>query len=218
MSEKVSFIIVDDHPTMRVGIKTILERHNNFQSLGEVSTLEEFARLMQSNQPDLIIVDISLGENSGFDIFSSLQKKTCSPYILFISMHIKPAYIIKAVSLGAMGYVSKDSSDEIIYRAALTVSEGHHFFDEYASDSIAKWIRALPTQAEYIQDQKYNQLSQREKDVFVWLAKGADINTISSELYISKKTVMNYRNSIMSILNLDDLLELRAYAEEIGLL
>ncbi len=212
-----TFIIVDDHPTFRAGLRAALEKGGRFVCVGEGGTVDEMCRLIREKRPVLAVVDIALGEESGFEVFSCRGLTEELPAVLFISMFIKPSYVVKAISLGGRGYVVKDSKEEIIVQAAETVAAGHHFFDKAAADALADWLRSVPRAGEMVQDSKYNALSEREKEVLFLLVEGRDTAMIANNLFISRKTVMNYRNSILKTLGLENLFELKAYAEEMGL-
>lgn len=218
MSEQKGFIIIDDHPSMRVGIRTVLEKSGEFVSVGEGGTVKEMYQLVRKKRPDIALVDINLASGSGFDIFSGALMNSAQPKVLFISVYLKPTYVVKAITLGAAGYITKNSSTETILRAARTVAEGHHYFDPYASDALAKWIRSIPNAGELVENDRYNALSEREKEIFLLLAQGKRSGEVASLLNISCKTASNYRNSIMRTLELDSDFELQAFAEEMGLL
>jgi DNA-binding NarL/FixJ family response regulator len=217
LQSEYTFIIIDDHPTFRSGLRATLEKDGRFNCLGEGGTVKEMCRLIREKRPVLSVVDIALGEESGFEVFSCRGREGEQPAVLFISMFIKAHYVVKAISLGGRGYVVKDSPQEVIYRAAESVAEGHHFFDSAASDALADWMRSVPHAGEMVQDGRYNSLSEREKEIFFLLAEGGDTATIAKKLFISRKTVMNYRNSILRTLELENTFELKAYAEDMGL-
>jgi DNA-binding NarL/FixJ family response regulator len=212
-----TFIIVDDHPAMRTGIRTVLENKGGFECVGEGETTGEMHTLIKKHRPELAIVDISLGEESGFDIFSRLDAHQPRPEVLFISMFVKPAYVVRAVTLGGKGYVAKDSPSDVICRAAEAVSLGHHFFDSFASDALANWIRTIPNAGEMVENCEYNTLSDREREIFLHFARGMSTAEIAAKLYISGKTVQNYRNTILRTMGFDSLFELKAFAEEMGI-
>ena len=212
-----NFVIIDDHPTVRKGIRTALEKRANFACAGEGGSVEEMRALIKTKKPELAIVDISLGGESGFDLFTQLETAPVKPEVLFISMFVKPAYIVKAITLGGKGYVSKESPLDVICHAAETVSRGHHFFDTFAADSLADWIRTIPNAGDIVESKEYNSLSEREKELFLLFAQGLSTAEIAATLFISKKTVQNYRKHIIQTMGFDTLFELKAFAEEMGL-
>lgn len=223
--QEVSFVIVDDHPSMRTGLRAVLEGAEGFRCAGEAGTVAELCKLVFKTQPRLILVDVNLPESSGFDIFACLpsrreEHELCrqGPAVLFVSMFLKPNYIVKAATLGAMGYVAKDSSAEIIRQAARTVCEGHHYFGPLATDALVEWVRSVPNAGGLVQNNAYNSLSERERELFRLFAIGKDVPQISKELYISRKTVLNYRNAILQNLGLESVFELKAFAEEMGII
>jgi DNA-binding NarL/FixJ family response regulator len=203
---------------MRAGLKAILEEEGDFSCVGEAETLKEAVRIVLEREPALAFVDISLGNESGFDFFSLLETAAKQPSVIFISMFFKANYVVKAVTLGAMGYVAKDSPSGEILRAARAVREGHHFFDPFAADSIAEWLRTVPNAGEMVVNNEYNCLSDREKEIFRLLAEGFTTAEIGKRLFISHKTVQNYRNTILRRLKLDSMFELKAFAVEMGIL
>jgi DNA-binding NarL/FixJ family response regulator len=218
MSSSVEFVIIDDHPSMRAGIRAILERTGEFVAVGEAATVEEMCMFIREKQPQLLIVDINLSEGSGFDVFSCVTQASYTPRVLFLSMFIKPTYVVKAVTLGGAGYVTKNSPGEVILMAARTVSSGHHFFDPHAADVVAEWIRSVPNADNMVQDESYNSLSEREKEILILFARGDGSREVAEKLHISTKTASNYRNSILRTLGFDTVFELKAFAEDVGLL
>ncbi|MDZ7792212.1 MAG: response regulator transcription factor [Spirochaetia bacterium] len=223
--KKIPFIVVDDHPSMRTGLRTVLEAAEEFYCAGEAETVAELRKLVEKQLPQLILMDVNLPESSGFDVFACVpttreenELNRERPAVLFVSMFLKPNYIVKAVSLGAMGYVAKDSSAEIIRQAARTVCRGHHYFGPLATDALVEWVRSVPNARGLVQNDAYNCLSEREKEVFLLFAVGKDVPQISRELYISRKTVLNYRKAILQSLELESVFELKAFAEEMGII
>ncbi len=220
MSEATRFIIIDDHPSMRMGIRTILEDSGEFISVGEGQSVKELSGVIREEKPDIALVDINLGTGSGFDIFTarSITGVGELPKVLMLSMFVKSTYVVKAITLGAAGYVTKNSPPYLILDAARAVAAGHHYFDIYAADVLAEWIRSIPNAGGMVHNDSYNALSEREKEIFILLARGMGSGEIAAQLHISRKTASNYRNSIMRSLGLESSIEIQAFADEMGLL
>lgn len=220
MSEPVHFVLIDDHPSMRTGIRTILEDSGEFVSVGEGECVKKLSGTIREKRPDIALVDINLSTGSGFDIFSSPYRTGDKefPRVLMLSMFVKSSYVVKAITLGAAGYVTKNSPPHLILDAARAVASGHHYFDIYAADVLVEWIRSIPNAGGMVQNDSYNALSEREKEIFILLARGMGSGEIASQLHISRKTASNYRNSIMRALGLESSIEIQAFADEMGLL
>ncbi len=216
-------ILIDDHPMLRKGMISALDEDDRFRCVGEAGTISELKELLKSTRPEIALVDISLPDGNGFEIFPLLNNldhrgKPWTTKVVFISMFIKPAYVARAISLGAWGYISKETPTSTAREGIKQVLQGQYFFDTAATDALVRWVKSVPHPEDIVGDERYNQLSSREKEVLSLLAKGTAPKEISQILYISEKTVINYRKTIFNALGVNNTAELHAYAEKLGIL
>jgi DNA-binding NarL/FixJ family response regulator len=218
MSEKKTILIIDDHPLYREGLKTIIEREARFQVVGEAGSAREGLRKAKSLKPDLIVMDISLPDQSGIQLTYEIRSLLSETRILVISMHSKIDYITEAFQAGATGYVVKESASERLLQGLESVANGDYFLDSSVSHAVVENLLKSPLKEAKITDADYRTLTPREQEVMRLLAEGLSSKAAAEKLYISPKTVENHRANIMNKLGLHSTIELVRYAAKIGLI
>lgn len=210
--------IVDDHPLMRRGYRSLLESERDLEVCGEAGTVEEAWAALTGTGADLVIVDITLEDASGIDLVRRLHARKPGLPLLVVSMHEEMLYAERALRAGARGYLTKGSADSELVGAVRTLlAGGHHLTPRMQARAIDQMAgRAAPpgTPAESI-------LADRELEVFELLGRGFSTRDVAETLRISPKTVETYRGRIKEKLGLSDSNELlhRAvhYAQDRGL-
>ncbi len=216
--ERVSVLIIEDHSAVREGIKSILRASNRFIVVAETGSTEKASGLMEHHQPDICLLDISLGEESGLDLLPQL--KTISPRskVAVHSMFARLDYFQQALQQGASGYFTKQSSPEVLIAGLELINRGEYFFDRHITELLMPEYICRPANIIETRHDDYDSLSHREQEVFRLLAEGHSNRTIASSLFISHRTVENYKSSILKKLALDNNAELVRYAQSIGII
>jgi DNA-binding NarL/FixJ family response regulator len=218
MTQKRTVLIVDDHPLFREGLKAIIGRAPRFEIAGETGTAKEGFRMAKALNPDLVLVDISLPDQSGIDLTRRIRGMLSETRILIISMHSNIHYIAEAFQAGAMGYIVKESAAERLLQGLDTVLAGDYYLDSAVSHQVVERILALPKENARITDGAYETLTPREQEVMRLLAQGVSTREVADRLCISPKTVENHRTNIMGKLGLHSGIELARYAARLGII
>lgn len=218
MAEQKSIIIIDDHPLFREGLKTIISRDDRFKVVGEAGSGHEGLEITKRLKPDLVIVDISLPDQSGIQLTRELRQFLSETKILIVSMHSKIDYIAEAFQAGATGYVVKESASERLLQGLKSVAKGDYYLDSSVSHAVVENLMKSPLKAAKITDADYATLTPREQEVMRFLAEGLSSKAVAEKLFISPKTVENHRANIMNKLGLHSTIELVRYAAKLGLI
>lgn len=218
MDQKKTIMVVDDHPLFREGLKSIIGRITRYKVVGEAGNGREALKLVKELKPDLVLVDMSLPDQTGIELTRKILELSSTIRIVIVSMHSKADYIFKAFQAGATGYVVKESASEKLLQAIDNVLKGDYFMDSHVSKEVVRKLMDIQNKEQKITDAAFNTLTPREQEIMILVAEGLTTNQISERLYISPKTVENHRSSIMRKLNLRNTIEVARYAVKLGLI
>lgn len=200
--------IVDDHALVREGLRTMLEAAGH-RVVGEAGAatpaLGELVRL----QPQIALIDLNLGQRSGLELLAEMQRRHLATRTIVLSMSARPQHVAEALRLGAAGYVLKDASAAELRAAIDAVAQGRRYLGPHEAELAA---RGLADRGRGAAD-----LSARESQVLVMVARGASSARIGQQLHLSPKTVDTYRSRLMAKLGLDDVPALVRWAIREGL-
>jgi DNA-binding NarL/FixJ family response regulator len=217
MAPKKTILIVDDHPLVREGLKSILRPAAEYEVIGQAGRARDALHLVKSLKPDLVLLDLSLPDKSGLEITSEIRNISPSTRILIVSMHSRVDYIVKAFQAGATGYMTKESATGSLLAGIERVLNGEYFMDGSVSHRVVEKLMQTPEKEMKITDAAYETLTPREQEIMVLLAEGYSAKEAGAKLFISPKTVENHRANIMNKLGLHSTLELVRYAARLGL-
>jgi DNA-binding NarL/FixJ family response regulator len=192
-------MLVDDHPLMRQGMKTLIEQHRRFEVCGEADNAPRALELVAKLQPDLAIVDISLQSTNGIELTKGLRGLCPAMQVLIISMHDENVYAERALRAGAMGYLMKHEAGDKIIAALEQILDGEvHLSDGVKGRMLHRFVQhrtdALISPME--------KLSDREMEVFQLLGNGYGTREIANLLKLSVKTIDSYREHLKEKLGL----------------
>lgn len=190
-------LIVDDHVVVRQGLKQFIADIGDLSIAGEASSGAEALPLVQQQDWDLVLLDISLTDMSGLDLLQRLKRIKPELPVLVFSMHAEEAYAMMAITNGAAGYITKDSPADELLLAIRRVANGGN----YVGPKLAHQLLTGATNKETPR-QRHEALSKRELEVLLLLSRGLALTVIAERLHLSAKTVSTYRARILEKLDL----------------
>jgi DNA-binding NarL/FixJ family response regulator len=207
----VRILLVEDHPVVRRGIAQLLGDAPDMEVCGEAQSVDEALDIVATAKPDVALVDLSLRDSNGIDLIKALKAKYPAIASLVLSMHSEAGYVEKALRAGARGYVTKDQADEVIIEAIRRVHAGGLYVQNDLSEGV---LQRLVEGTEKAVADRVDELSDRERAVFLMMGEGKDGKEIASELGVNLKTVETYRRRIRAKLDINSMSKLAHAAFE----
>ncbi|AHC14492.1 response regulator [Salinispira pacifica] len=216
----MNILFVDDHTIFREGVASFFTEDKKCKSLFTAANIDDALAILRNEPVDLLITDLNFPERSGFELLENLQGEAIEIPVIVLSMLDDMETVKKVLSLGARGYITKSSGFESLSRAIKEVSTGGYHFDQQILSLLVKCAVKQVKKADCngFDETALLDLSERQREVFLLLAKGIKIEEIAEKLYISLKTVENHRTQIYKKLGVSDRLELHRLAEECQLI
>ena len=210
--EKINILLVDDYKLIRESLSYILNSDSRFRVIGDTSNGEQAVKMAKEQKPKIVLMDINMSPLNGFEVTKLLRKYVPGSKVIGMSMHSMPAYARRMLQIGAMGYVTKNSSREELLSAITEVNEGKKYICEEVKNILAR---------QELGDQSglpdMNVLSRREIDVVQLIKEGLSSKEIAGHLDIALKTVEVHRYNILKKLNLKNAAALVNYSNSQGL-
>ena len=203
--DKVSILLVDDHRLLISGLTLLLNGEKDFHVVGQADTADAALSLAEALQPEIIVLDISLGNISGLDILPELLKVAPESKIVILTMHNDCRYLQEAMAKGAKAFVVKKAIDEDLLYAIRTVLRGDlYIYPALVSDFVTSSQEEQSSPDELL----WQSLSRREQQVMKSVAQGFTSREIANDLLLSEKTIATYRSRAMIKLGLNTRAEL----------
>jgi DNA-binding NarL/FixJ family response regulator len=201
----MKILICDDHKIVREGLRQILHQLGGETVIEEASNGSEIVAILKNEVFDVVLLDISLPDKSGLEILQMIKTRYPSTNVLMLSMLPQEQYAMRALKMGASGYLTKDTASEELLMAVSKVSSGGKYISQALAENIALHLENDSTK------QKHESLSDREFEIMLKLANGKSLQDIGNELFISVKTVSTYRSRIMEKMELSKNTDLTRY-------
>ncbi len=213
---RLRILLADDHTVVRQGLRRVLEDCAEWEVVAEAGDGREAVRQAEELKPDVAIIDIAMPLLNGIEATRQIVKRSPSTRVLILTMHADEAYVNQILQAGATGYLLKDSADVDLIQAVGAVSKGKSFFSPaVARVMLDDYVRQL---AEKGITDRYESLSEREREVFQLIAEGKANKEIAAILSISPSTVETHRARIMEKLDLHSAAEIVLYAVRKGVI
>ena len=203
----IRILIVDDHPMMREGLRTLISRERDLIVCGEAETAGQALDAVANLKPDLVLADITLPGRNGIELIKDICALQQAMLILVISMHDESLYAERVLRAGARGYIMKQESGPTMMRAIRQVLAGRIYVSDKMSARILEYVAGKRTEASPIE-----RLSDREWEVFQLIGRGKSTVQIAEELHLSPKTVETHRARVKEKLDLRTMTELISFA------
>lgn len=203
----LKIVIVDDHPLVRRGLASVMSFEKDIEVVGEASNVTEAVDIIKKTQPEQVLIDLRLENESGLDILRKLNLKEGSCKFTVLTSSLDEADFRAAEELGVDGYILKEALPEEIVYAVHIIGKGRKYYDP----------GILQIAMRKSSDTIVEKLTEREKDVLKTLSKGLSNKEIASTLYITEFTVKKHISQILAKLNLTDRTQAALYASKNGL-
>jgi DNA-binding NarL/FixJ family response regulator len=206
---KQRILLVDDHEVVRLGLKSLLERHPQFDVVGEASSTREALELVNSIHPDVVVMDIRLPGTSGIEACEEITRLFPEIKVIMLTSYAEDEMLFSAIRAGASGYILKQIGGEDLVRALEAVGRGEAMLDPTVTQKVFQEVRRAVKKEEA---SAFAHLSQQEKHVLLLVSEGKTNREIAKSLFLGEGTVRNYVSSVLSKLGVNNRAEAAAYS------
>jgi DNA-binding NarL/FixJ family response regulator len=207
---KIKVLIADDHDVVRAGVKSLLERQEDIEIVGEASDGRQVVRMAEELSPSIVVMDIAMPQLNGIDAAGQIVRHEPETKVIILSMYGDEEFLVRALTAGVKGYLLKDSVQADLLRAVRAVATGRSFFSPEIAQTLAEdYVRQL--QQKGLED-SYELLTEREREILQLLAEGKSNKEAAAVLSVSPYTVETHRTHLMQKLNLHNTAEIVLYA------
>lgn len=211
--DQATVVLAEDHDIVRYAVKALLEKSGHYRVVGEAENAESTIDVLDKAHPDLIILDIGLPGRSGLETIYQIKERGHPTKIVVFTMYDDPAKMKQALAAGAVGYILKSSSPEVLLQELERVMQGETVLPqryEHLKNEV-NWAPGTPEKTAQEGD-PLDKLSKREREVFFLLADGLPNRVIAKKLFISPRTVETHRARVIKKLGFNSTADLIRYA------
>ena len=208
----IKVLIADDHPIVRQGLRHILSDIPDMEMAGEAVNGQEALDQVRAGGWDVLVLDITMPDRSGFDILKELKYEQPDLPVLVLSIHAEEQFAVRVLKAGASGYLTKENAPAELVKAIRKVVGGGKYISSSLAETLAAGLDATSDRP------RHKALSDREFQVMQMMASGKTLAEIAETLSLSAKTVSTYRTRLLEKMNLKTNAEIIRYAIENGLI
>lgn len=205
----IKIAIVDDHDIIRAGIKSVLAKSPAYEICAEAANGEDALKMLEEIKPDIMLMDISMPKLGGLDIIERVKRVSPKTKIIIISVHKLGTYVLKALRQGVSGYLNKDNVSEELILALTHVAANKIYLGQAISEYLAETVKDAGKKPAI-----ETLLNERELDILRLVVEGKTTKEIADVMFLSRRTVENYKNTILKKLNLHRTSDLIKYSLE----
>ncbi|MCE3198999.1 response regulator transcription factor [Paenibacillus sonchi] len=203
----MKIVIVDDHPLVRRGLAAVISMQSNLHFAGEATNGQEALMIIEETQPDLVLIDLKLADESGLDVIKAARSRGLNSKFILLTSSASREDFLKAEEVLVDGYVLKEALPEELLFAIQLVHKGRKYYDPGLMEDKMRMSGNSPT----------DELTPKEKEVLIELGQGASNREIASRLFISEFTVKKHVSQILAKLQVADRTQAALYANAVGL-
>ena len=211
--EPIRMLIADDHALVRAGIRVLVERIDGVEVVAEAGDGRDALRLIKEHRPQIVLLDLTMPELNGFEVLDRTVRDFPDVSVVVLTVHEAEEYAMRALSLGAMGYLPKSAASTELELAIKTVAGK----EKYVSPELSKKAFLEHARDAELGRSPLIELTPRQLEVLRMIAEGHSTKDIARRLEISVKTVESHRAQLMERLNIHDVAGLVRYAIKMGL-
>ena len=207
---KIRVLLTDDHTLFRHGIRTLLAAEPDIEVVGEAADAAEALGQAQQHRPDIVLMDIGMSGMSSFEATRLIRKERPETRVVFLSMYDDDEYLAECVTMGASGYILKESPAEQLLTAIREVHRGGSYLTPRL---LTRLVDDFRTQGrEPVRQPRFGTLTKREREILKMLAEGQSVKEIASNFELSVKTVEAHKFNLMRKLDIHNKAQLVQYA------
>jgi DNA-binding NarL/FixJ family response regulator len=211
----IRIILVDDHPVLRTGLRTLIQNEDDLEVVGEAGEGWQAVELASQLNPDVVVMDLALPGLGGLDATREIRRRGLKCAVLVLTAQAEERYLFPVLQAGGSGYVRKDVADEQLVEAVRAIASGGVYLEPQAQTML---LRGYLNREKLEENDPFDGLSPRERQVLQLTAEGYTSREIGEQLNVSSKSVETYRSRVMEKLSLTDRPSMVRYALRKGLL
>ncbi|EJQ50453.1 hypothetical protein IEI_02860 [Bacillus wiedmannii] len=212
---KIKLLLVEDHHIVRRGLVFFLKTREEFEIVGEAENGEEALTFIQTERPDVVLMDLSMPKMDGIEATKRIKQYDETIKILILSSFSEQDYVLPALEAGADGYQLKEVQPEQLVASIIAVHEGNANFHPKVTPALFG-RSAVKKEKEKEKENPFSMLTKREQEVLREIAKGRSNKEIAAELHITEQTVKTHVSNVLAKLEVDDRTQAALYAVKHG--